>query len=116
MVRQPGLFDVEERLRELSAKGDDLERIAALVDFVMCRAELERAVPRAAAGDRAHGEGAKWYALHRRHNERCATSPEGSQTFASGGRRRARSRLNGMNRVMSARFAHSIPDGNPTGC
>jgi hypothetical protein len=33
MVRQPGLFDVEERLRELSAKGHDLERIAALVDF-----------------------------------------------------------------------------------
>ncbi|MBR0673292.1 IS5/IS1182 family transposase, partial [Roseomonas soli] len=33
MVRQPGFFDVEERLRELSAKGDDLERIAVLVDF-----------------------------------------------------------------------------------
>jgi IS5 family transposase len=47
MVRQPGFFDVEERLRELSAKGDDLERIAALVDFGMFRAELERAVPRA---------------------------------------------------------------------
>lgn len=47
MVGQPGLFDVEERLRELSAKGDDLERIAVLVDFVMFRAELERAVPRA---------------------------------------------------------------------
>ena len=24
MVRQPGFFDVEERLRELLAKGDDL--------------------------------------------------------------------------------------------
>ncbi|WP_424139944.1 IS5 family transposase [Roseomonas chloroacetimidivorans] len=47
MVRQPGFFDVEERLRKLSAKGDDLERIAALVDFAMFRAELERAVPRA---------------------------------------------------------------------
>lgn len=47
MVRQPGFFDVEERLRDLSAKGDDLERIAALVDFAMFRAELERAVPRA---------------------------------------------------------------------
>ena len=47
MVRQPGFFDVEERLRELSAKGDDLERIAALVDFAMFRAELEQAVPRA---------------------------------------------------------------------
>ena len=47
MVRQPGFFDVEERLRELSAKGDDLERIAVLVDFAMFRAELEKAVPRA---------------------------------------------------------------------
>jgi IS5 family transposase len=47
MVRQAGFFDVEERLRELSAKGDDLERIAALVDFAMFRAELEHAVSRA---------------------------------------------------------------------
>ena len=38
--RQPGFFDVDERLRELSAPGDDLERIAALVDFAMFRAEL----------------------------------------------------------------------------
>ncbi len=29
----PGFFDVEERLAELSAKGDDLERVKALVDF-----------------------------------------------------------------------------------
>ena len=48
MVRQAGFFDVEERLRELSAKGDDLERIAALVDFAQFRRVLERAVPRAA--------------------------------------------------------------------
>ncbi len=47
MVRQAGFFDVEERLRDLSAKGDDLERIAALVDFTLFRPELERAVPRA---------------------------------------------------------------------
>ena len=47
MVGQTGFFDVEERLRELSAKGDGLERIAALVDFAMFRAELEQAVPRA---------------------------------------------------------------------
>ncbi|WP_270933315.1 IS5 family transposase [Falsiroseomonas oryzae] len=47
MVRQPGFFDVEERLRDLPAKSDDLERIAALVDFALFRRELERAVPRA---------------------------------------------------------------------
>lgn len=47
MVRRAGFFDVEERLRKLSAKGDDLERIAALVDFALFRPELERAMPRA---------------------------------------------------------------------
>src|ERR671917_1140168 len=46
MAGQPGFFDVEDRLRELSAKGDDLERIAAPVDFERFRPELERAVPR----------------------------------------------------------------------
>jgi len=46
MVGQPGFFDVSHRLEELSAKGDDLERIARLVDFEMFRPDLERAVPR----------------------------------------------------------------------
>ena len=46
MGRQPGFFDVDGRLAELSAKGDDLERIAGLVNFEMFRADLERAVPR----------------------------------------------------------------------
>jgi IS5 family transposase len=35
-----------DRLQQLSAKGDDLERIAQAVDFEMFRAELDRAVPR----------------------------------------------------------------------
>jgi len=43
--RQPGFFDVDERLRELSATGDDLERIGALVDFAMFRARAGAAVP-----------------------------------------------------------------------
>ena len=46
MVGQPGFFDMSDRLRELSAKGDDLERIAVLVDFEQFRPELARAVPR----------------------------------------------------------------------
>ena len=46
MVDQPGFFDISDRLRELSVKGDDLERIAVLVDFAQCRPELARAVPR----------------------------------------------------------------------
>jgi IS5 family transposase len=41
MARRAGLFDLEERLRELSAKGDDLERIDALVDFEAFRSELD---------------------------------------------------------------------------
>jgi transposase, IS5 family len=52
MVRQPGFFDVEERLAGLSAKGDGLERLSAVVDFELFRPELERAVPRA---DRSQG-------------------------------------------------------------
>ncbi|GAC1476696.1 MAG: IS5 family transposase [Bradyrhizobium sp.] len=46
MGRQPGFFDVTDRLQQLSAKGDDLERIAGVVDFEIFRAELDRAVPR----------------------------------------------------------------------
>jgi transposase, IS5 family len=52
MAREPGLFDVEARLRELSAKGDDLERVNSLVDFEVFRPELKQAVPRA---DRSRG-------------------------------------------------------------
>jgi IS5 family transposase len=48
----PGLFDFDARLAELSAKGDDLDRLNAVVDFEMFRLTLETAVPRA---DRAKG-------------------------------------------------------------
>ena len=50
--RTPGFFDVDERLADLSAKGDDLERVKALVDFELFRPALEAAVPRA---DRSKG-------------------------------------------------------------
>jgi transposase, IS5 family len=46
MMAHPGFFDISERLLGLSAKGDDLERIAALVEFSQFRPELERAVLR----------------------------------------------------------------------
>jgi transposase, IS5 family len=52
MAGQPGFFDVDERLRELSAKGDELERLNAVVDFELFRTALERAVPRS---DRSKG-------------------------------------------------------------
>jgi hypothetical protein len=48
----PRFFAIDERLQELSAKGDDLERINALVDFEIFRLDLEAAVPRA---DRSKG-------------------------------------------------------------
>src|SRR5262249_38649959 len=46
MRGQAGFFDVDERLKQLSAKGDNLERLNAVVDFELFRADLERAVPR----------------------------------------------------------------------
>ena len=46
MPRQAGFFDVDERLKELSAKGDALERLNALVDFEAFRPALAQAVPR----------------------------------------------------------------------
>ena len=52
MAGQPGFFGVEERLKQLSAKGDSLERLNAVVDFDQFRADLEWAVPRS---DRSKG-------------------------------------------------------------
>ena len=48
--RSPGFFDLDDRLAELSAKGDGLERVQALVDFEMfpqrskpqCRAPIDQ--------------------------------------------------------------------------
>src|SRR4051794_38464783 len=52
MWGQAGFFDVDERLKERSAKGDHLERLTTIVDFELFRADLEQAVPRA---DRSRG-------------------------------------------------------------
>jgi len=52
MRGQAGFFDVDERLKQLSAKGDSLERLNAVVDFELFRADLDRAVPHS---DRAKG-------------------------------------------------------------
>jgi IS5 family transposase len=52
MRGQTGFFDIDERLRELSAKGDELERLNSPVDFELFRGDLERAVPRL---DRSRG-------------------------------------------------------------
>ena len=60
MAGQPGFFDAEERLRWLSALGDPLERLRAVVDFEAFRAELEAALPRA---DRSRGGRPPWDAV-----------------------------------------------------
>ncbi len=60
MAGQPGFFDAEERLRWLSASGDPLERLRAVVDFEAFRAELEAALPRA---DRSLGGRPPWDAV-----------------------------------------------------
>ena len=52
MAGQPGFFDTDERLRALSAAGDPLERLAAVVDFELFRPDLEAALAR---GDRSRG-------------------------------------------------------------
>jgi hypothetical protein len=52
MAEQPGFFDADERLWSLSAAGDPLERLKAVVDFELFRPELEAALHRA---DRSKG-------------------------------------------------------------
>ena len=52
MSDQPGFFDVDERLEQLSEAGDPLERLLAVVDFELFRPALDRALRRS---DRAKG-------------------------------------------------------------
>ncbi|WP_131114802.1 IS5 family transposase [Lichenihabitans psoromatis] len=46
MRGQAGFFDIDERLKAISAKGDDLERLTAIVDFEAFRSDFAQAVPR----------------------------------------------------------------------
>ena len=53
MAGQKGFWDVEERLAELSAEGDSLEKLSATVDFEVFRPILLRALRQAdEPGDR----------------------------------------------------------------
>jgi hypothetical protein len=52
MAGQPGFFDVDERYAALSAAGDPLERLAAVVDFEIFRPVLDAALARS---DRSRG-------------------------------------------------------------
>jgi transposase, IS5 family len=52
MAGQPGFFDRDERYAALSAAGDPLERLAAVVDFELFRGALDAALSRS---DRAKG-------------------------------------------------------------
>ena len=44
MARQPGLFDVDDRLKRLSDIGDQLEAFSTVVDFEIFRPELDAAL------------------------------------------------------------------------
>ncbi len=46
MMGQRGFFATDERLQWLSAAGDPLERLAAVVDFELFRGELDAAQAR----------------------------------------------------------------------
>ena len=48
MVGQPGFFDVDERLVQLSEAGDPLERLSLVVDFEVFRRPLDAALARSA--------------------------------------------------------------------
>lgn len=50
MVGQPGFFDLSDRYAALSAAGDPLERLAAVVDFEVFRGPLVAALRRSARG------------------------------------------------------------------
>lgn len=43
-MKQPGFFDVEERLARLSGLGDQLEVFSRTVDFEVFRSDLEQAL------------------------------------------------------------------------
>ena len=53
MAGRLGFWSVEERLREISAQGDPLEKLAATVDFEMFRPVLEKALGDDAAVEEA---------------------------------------------------------------
>jgi len=52
LPRQPGFWSVEDRLRELSAQGDPLEKLLEIVDFELFRPALDAAL---GGTDRAKG-------------------------------------------------------------
>ena len=103
--RIPGFFDIDGRLRELSAKGDDLERIKGLVDFEMFRPALEAAVPRAdrSTGGRPPFDGVFMFkvlilqTMHALSDERCAYLIKDRLSFM---------------RVLGRGLADPVPDAN----
>ena len=72
---KPGFLILKERLKQLSAKGDELERLSQVVDFELFRADLEAAAPRAdgsKGGRPAFDHVLMFKSLPRRRPECCA--------------------------------------------
>jgi hypothetical protein len=83
MADQPGFFDLDGRYRALSAAGDPLERLAAVIDFELFRADLDAALRRS---DRA--KGGLYRSTVLRHRS-ALTRPQASSRSARRGPERA---------------------------
>lgn len=105
MQWQPGFFDLSDWLRQLLAKGDDLKRIAALVNFGQFRTELEHAVPRSYGGKGGRPAFDRGLVLkvlllqtmHRLSDERCKYLMKNRLSFM---------------RLLGLGLADSVPDAN----
>ena len=53
-MRQPGLFDLDERCQRLSETGDPLVKSAALIDFEVLRPRLVSALKRSDGSKGGH--------------------------------------------------------------
>ncbi len=73
---QPGFFDTEARLRELSEAGDPLERLTAVIDFEVFRGDLDAALRRS---DRRKGGRPPLPHGSQRHNPRENAVLRGAQ-------------------------------------
>ena len=90
MAGQPGFFDLSDRCEELSAAGDPLERLAAVVDFEVFRGPLVAALRRCAQGSRLSRDGR---ADHRRHG---GAGAQAAQHRCREGRDQGRARARGV--------------------
>ena len=105
-----GFFDFDERLAELSAQGDDLERLNTVVDFEIFRLALEAAAPRA---DRSKGRPLKgrMSAVRRGADVQGADTPDHALSLRRAEEYLIRDRLSFMH-FLGLSLSHGVPDAN----